>query len=211
MSGMVGEMAEAMVAVSVIVPVYNVEKYLRKCLDGILSQTLKDMEVIAVDDGSTDSSPSILREYAKKDGRIRVVSRQNGGAGAARNTGLALARGKYLFFHDPDDFSAPRMLERLVANAERYNSDVVVAGRMLYDNAARAESSARVAQKKIDTLVGEISRLRNSEAYRTGMFVTWPARKAWGGVKCLRENGVKYTAKHAVGKVLRFFGSNCKW
>ena len=57
----------------------------------------------------------------------------------------------------------------------------------------------------------EIASLKNSEAYRVGMFVTWPARKVWGGIKCLRENGVKYTAKHAVGKVLRVFGSNCKW
>ena len=435
--------------VSVVVPVYNVEKYLRKCLDGILSQTLKDIEVIVVDDGSTDSSLSILREYEKKDGRVQVVSRQNGGAGAARNTGLELAKGRYLFFHDPDDFSSPQMLERLVANAERYNSDVVVAGRKLYDNvtasvikevhlpkhvisarqpfdyrdvadrffasfgfapwnklfrrdfiadaglrfqeiprtndmyfvnvalvsarrisaldealyyyrmnvksslqanndktplmffkswnairmklveqnilesvyrsyafaaltssiqnllslrseynfrlvydrlrreifptlfgrrltsvevpnadwfeqynilmdnespvlfmmarnrfdqkvqqnlnktiaqnetetaklvkrakenalerAARAESSLRAAHKTIDLLGSEMSQLRNSESYRVGMVVTWPARKVWGGVKCLRENGFGYTMKHAAGKALRMFGLKSKW
>ena len=121
---------------TIIVPVYNVEKYLRKCLDSILAQTIKDIEVIAINDGSTDSSLAILHEYEKKDKRLQAVSRENGGAGAARNTGLALAKGEFLFFHDPDDFCAPQMLERLVANAEQYNSDVVVAGRMLYDDAA---------------------------------------------------------------------------
>ncbi len=435
--------------VSVIVPVCNVEKYLCKCLDSVLAQTLKDIEVIAVDDGSTDSSPSILREYEKKDGRIRVATRENGGAGAARNTGLALAKGTYLFFHDPDDFCAPQMLERLVANAERYDSDVVVAGRNLYDDAASSvikevhlprhvvsarqpfdyrdvadrffvsfgfapwnklfrrefiakaglrfqeiprtndmyfvnvalasarrisaldealyyyrmnvksslqsnndktplmffeswnairtklsergilqsvyasyafavlsssihnllslkseynfrlvydklrreifptlfgrrltsadvpnadwleqydilmdnenpvlfmmarnrfeqkvqqnlnktvtrceqdagkkmeaalkpwrdrvatsESAARKARKEAEAMKGELARLRDSESYRVGLFVTWPARKAWGGVKCLRENGFKYTVKHAAGKVLRLFGSTCRW
>ena len=66
-------------------------------------------------------------------------------------------------------------------------------------------------QRYIDGLQAEVSALKASESYRTGMFVTWPARKAWGGMKCLRENGVKYTVKHAVGKVLRRFGSTCKW
>ena len=124
--------------VSVILPVYNVEKYLAECLDSIRAQTLKDIEIIAVDDGSTDGSLAVLRKYAQTEPRLKVISRKNGGAGAARNTGMDQAKGKYLFFHDPDDFSRPQMLERLVATAEAAAADVVVAGRCLYDDKTKA-------------------------------------------------------------------------
>jgi glycosyltransferase involved in cell wall biosynthesis len=90
--------------VSVIIPVYNVEAYLRQCLDSVVNQTLKDIEMICVDDGSTDSSAEILKEYAKKDERIRVLTQSNSGAGAARNAGLVSAKGKWLYFLDGDDF-----------------------------------------------------------------------------------------------------------
>ena len=92
------------VKVSVILPVYNVEKYLKECLDSILNQTLQEIEVICVDDGSTDRSLEILREYEKKDKRVIVLTQENKGAGAARNKGLAIAKGEYLSFLDSDDF-----------------------------------------------------------------------------------------------------------
>ena len=82
--------------VSVVIPVYNVSSYLAKCLDSLLSQTLREIEIICVDDGSTDGSGAILDDYASRDVRLRVVHQANGGAGAARNAGLALAQGKYL-------------------------------------------------------------------------------------------------------------------
>jgi len=112
--------------VSVILPCYNSEKYLRQCLDSILNQTLKDMEVICVDDGSSDSTLEILRGYAQADARVRVLTQPNGGAGAARNNGLRQARGEYLSFLDADDFFEPTMLEEAVAAAQRYNADYVV-------------------------------------------------------------------------------------
>lgn len=93
-----------MIKVSVIIPVYNVEKYLEECLDSIINQTLKEIEIICIDDGSTDSSLNVLENYKKKDKRIIVLQQQNLGAGAARNKGLDLARGKYLSFLDADDF-----------------------------------------------------------------------------------------------------------
>ena len=99
------------VKVSVILPVYNVEKYLKECLDSILNQTLQEIEVICVDDGSTDRSLEILREYEKKDKRVIVLTQENKGAGAARNKGLAIAKGEYLSFLDSDDFFASGMLE----------------------------------------------------------------------------------------------------
>lgn len=112
--------------VSVILPCYNAEKYLCQCLDSILAQTLGALEVICVDDGSTDGTGEILRRYASSDGRIRIVNQRNAGAGAARNVGAQLARGEYLSFLDADDFFEPDMLEKAVACAEETKADYVV-------------------------------------------------------------------------------------
>lgn len=115
-----------MPVVSVIIPVYNVEKYLNQCLDSVLNQTLQDIEVICVNDSSTDGSLAILEEYAKKDERVTVVTQPNSGAGAARNKGLSLAAGKYLSFLDSDDFFEPDMLELAYNKAEEDKADFVV-------------------------------------------------------------------------------------
>ena len=117
--------------VSVILPVYNVAPYLRMCLDSILAQTLKEIEVIAVDDGSTDGSGEILAEYAARDARFSFVRQTNAGAGVARNTGLARARGEYLFFCDPDDSCSPEMLADMYRKAVGTNADIVIAGKMI--------------------------------------------------------------------------------
>ena len=92
-----------MVKVSVVIPVYNVEKYLRDCLDTIVNQTLEDIEIICVNDGSTDKSLDILNEYASKDERMRVISQENGGHAVATNVGMTYATGEYLFLMDSDD------------------------------------------------------------------------------------------------------------
>lgn len=120
--------------ISVIVPVYNVEKYLPRCLDCIVGQTLKNIEIICVDDGSTDGSGAILDDYAKRDGRIRVIHQANVGAGAARNAGLAVATGEYLFFFDPDDTASHRMLKAMYARAVATRADIVVAGKTMVDD-----------------------------------------------------------------------------
>ena len=90
--------------VSVIIPVYNVEQYLRECLNSVIKQTLKEIEIICVDDGSTDNSLDILKEYAEKDHRITIITQKNLHAGVARNAGLSIAKGEYLSFLDSDDF-----------------------------------------------------------------------------------------------------------
>ncbi len=112
--------------ISIVMPVYNVEKYLRECLDSVQAQTFKDWECICVDDGSTDASPAILEEYAAKDDRFRVIRREHSNAGAARNVGMDMARGKYLSFLDSDDVFAPKMLDVMVGFSKRMNSDVVI-------------------------------------------------------------------------------------
>ena len=114
--------------VSVVIPVYNVEEYLRQCLDSVLNQTLREIEVVCVDDGSTDGSAAILAEYAAKDPRIRVLSRAHANAGAARNAGMAEATGEWLFFSDADDFSGAEMLSRMVTAEGADSADIVIAG-----------------------------------------------------------------------------------
>lgn len=107
-----------MPTISVIVPVYNVEKYLRCCIDSILAQTFTDIEVLLVDDGSTDSSGAICDEYAEKDSRVRVFHKENGGVSSARNLGLDGAIGKWIMFVDSDDMVAPVICELLISNAD---------------------------------------------------------------------------------------------
>lgn len=99
--------------VSVIVPIYNVEKYLPKCVDSIINQTLKDIEIILVDDESPDNCPQICDDYAKKDNRIKVIHQKNKWLSGARNSGIEIATGDYLCFVDSDDFIAPEMCEKL--------------------------------------------------------------------------------------------------
>ncbi len=128
-------MGWGMALVSVIIPVYNTKRHLRECLDSLLRQTLKDIEVICVDDGSTDGSGRILAEYAKKDGRFRVAPQNNLGPGPARNRGLAQAFGRYLIFLDSDDWFEPKILERMTARAEETQADIVVCGSEAFDAA----------------------------------------------------------------------------
>ena len=105
--------------ISVIVPVYNVEKYLAECLDSILNQTYTDLEIICVNDGSTDNSLKILNEYAQKDNRIKVISQQSGGASVARNTGIKHSTSEYLTFVDSDDIIKPTYMETLWVNKDK--------------------------------------------------------------------------------------------
>ena len=110
--------------ISVIIPVYNVEPYLRECLDSVRAQTFTDWECICVDDGSTDASPAILDEYAAKDPRFRIFRREHSNAGACRNVGMDLAKGEYLQFLDSDDVFAPRMIGTMVGVIEQHQADM---------------------------------------------------------------------------------------
>ena len=124
----------AEVKVSVIVPIYNACKHLRPALDSILTQTLSEIEIICVDDGSTDTSLDMLKIYQKMDSRIRIITETNAGPGHARNNGMKRARGKYLAFLDADDFFEPELIERLYAKAEENNLDISIAGYDIYDS-----------------------------------------------------------------------------
>ena len=110
---------------SVIVPVYNVEKFLAKCLDSILQQTYQDYEIVAVNDGSTDSSVKILKQYQEKSTKVRVITQKNKGLGGARNTGIQNAQGEFLVFLDSDDYIENNMLEILAQYLEKYKLDIL--------------------------------------------------------------------------------------
>ncbi len=115
-----------MIKISIIIPVYNVEKYLRRCLDSLINQTLQDIEIICIDDCSTDNSLNILQEYAERDKRIRVItSEQNSGAAVARNRGLEIAQGEYLGFVDSDDAVDKSYYEELYKKAKEKDYDIV--------------------------------------------------------------------------------------
>ena len=112
--------------ISVIIPVYNIERYIGKCLDSIVGQTLKEIEIIVVDDGSTDDSSRIIDRYARTDSRIVAIHKTNGGVVSARNCGIAQATGLYILFVDGDDHLAPDACERLLRKAQATSADMVI-------------------------------------------------------------------------------------
>lgn len=133
--------------VSVIVPAYNIEEYLPRCLDSILNQSYRDLEIILVDDGSTDSTGVICDEYAEKDSRVVVIHKENGGVSAARNDGMNIASGEYVSFVDGDDWIDREMYETLYKNAIDHNADISCCG---------------IAQKQQD---GRITSLADNQFY----------------------------------------------
>lgn len=112
--------------ISIIIPVYQVEKYIKRCLDSILSQTYSNLEIILIDDGSRDMSGKICDEYAIKDSRIKVIHQDNAGVSVARNKGLDICTGDYITFVDSDDFLEPFMYEKMMEKVTEYNCDVVM-------------------------------------------------------------------------------------
>ncbi len=151
--------------ISVIIPVYNTEKYLSECLDSVLSQSLKDFEIVAVDDASTDGSARILAEYAVRDPRIRIVTHErNKGLLSVRLTGVRAATGKYLLFLDSDDIFLPRFLDALWNTAEKHHADIVHFPLRILDRERRLPPRLlRLAEKKSRPYAHE---LRGREVFR---------------------------------------------
>lgn len=157
------------IKVSVIMPVYNVEEYVGKAIESILNQTLTEWEFLIVDDGTPDRSGVICDEYAQKDKRIHVIHKENGGAPSARNVAIDLAKGKYMYFMDSDDWAEPTMLQDMYELAEKNNAQLVVAGFF------------------IDTYYSETE-------YRTDDFVS--ANAVYGNVQEFRQNAYKLFDKN---------------
>lgn len=120
--------------ISIIVPIYNVEKYLEQCINSILNQSYKNIEIILVDDGSPDNCGKICDRYAKFDKRIKVIHKKNGGLSEARNFGLDIARGEYIVFVDSDDYIDIHMIEILLENIKKYDTDIVICNFNFFEN-----------------------------------------------------------------------------
>ncbi len=155
-----------MPAISVIMPVYNVEKYLPRCIDSVLNQTFHDWELICVNDGSPDGSAAILSEYAARDARIKIVTKKNGGLSDARNAGMAVATGDYILYVDSDDFIHPQTMEIAYHFAVRDGSDIVS---FTYDRIYRPQLMVRhVLGMDTDSVVpGRMHKKYNVAAIKT--------------------------------------------
>ena len=155
-----------MCKVSVVVPIYKVEKYLCNCIESLIGQTLNDIEIILVDDGSPDNCPAICDRYAEQDTRINVIHKKNGGVSAARNDGLATAKGEWVIFCDSDDWMVPSALESLYNKAVETDSDVVIGD--VYQVRENKKSHTVFYANEFTTEDQEfINRLIEADIYRT--------------------------------------------
>lgn len=178
------------VKVSVIVPVCNVEQYLRECLDSILNQTLKDIEIICVNDGSSDSCPAILREYAKKDDRIKVIDKDNAGYGHAMNIGMDMACGEYIGIVESDDYIKDDMYEKLYEVAKKNDLDWVKAdfNRFVVENGVVKCSYNAVAARKPELYDKVLNPAENKVVFKFIM-------QTWAGIysrKFIQSNNIRH-------------------
>lgn len=125
--------------ISVCIAAYNVDKYIEKCVTSVMEQTLQNIEIIIVNDGSSDKTLEIISNLALKDTRIKIINQENIGAGYSRNKGISQAQGKYIHFLDGDDYIAPRFLEKMVQNAEKYHSDIVISNHICFKSSSGEE------------------------------------------------------------------------
>lgn len=138
--------------VSIIIPVYNTEQYLRDCLSSVLAQTFADFEAIIVNDGSTDGSAAIIREFAGRDSRFTIVEQENRGLSEARNAGLKVARGQWITFVDSDDMVSPDFLQVLTDAAKEAQADIACCGKRLFWNGAEINHASRCAKESYATV-----------------------------------------------------------
>lgn len=151
--------------ISVIVPIYRVEQYLRKCIDSILNQTYNNIEIILVDDGSPDNCGKICDEYAKRDSRIRVIHKENGGLSDARNTGIDACKGNYITFVDSDDYIENDYVETLYYLLKKYNTEIAICDcRIIKDNKKKKEKNNKISEYCI-TSKDSISKMLYSDFY----------------------------------------------
>jgi glycosyltransferase involved in cell wall biosynthesis len=142
------ERRKPMPLVSIIVPVYKVEKYLRRCVDSLISQTLQDIEIILVDDGSPDCCGEICEQYATKDSRIKVIHKHNAGLGMARNSGLEIATSEYVAFVDSDDYVSHEMYEKMYTELMQFHADTCYCdGKHIYEKSGRTSDFIFLSKK----------------------------------------------------------------
>ena len=159
------EMDNKSIKVSVVVPVYNAEQYLIRCMDSLFSQTLKEIEFILVDDGSTDRSSMMCDEYEKTDERVKVIHLSNGGPARARNYGMKLAKGEYIGFVDSDDYIETNMFEKLYGAVKQEDSDIAMCGYLISDGSCVRKIELKYKEKYEGNIIIKNELLRR---YYTG-------------------------------------------
>ena len=175
--------------ISVIVPVYNVEQYLPQCLDSIINQTYKDLEIICVDDGSPDNSGKILDEYAKKDNRIKVIHQENGGLSEARNTGLDNATGDWISFVDSDDYVALDYYETMIKAVKENGADVVQCGHSVFST--QVDKTFSYKTKTVEGFINIIKNLKRGYVWN----------KLWKA-ELIQKNNLRFYPKIYIEDIL---------
>ncbi len=201
--------------VSIIIPVYNVEKYLPKCLESVIGQTYADLEIICIDDGTPDRSAAVILSYAEKDGRIKLISQENQGLSGARNTGIRAATGKYIVFLDGDDWLDPEAIKAATDTAAKNNADVVMWGYV-------REFSDRSDEKKIfsSDMVFDEKGCRSLHRRMAGLYGEETADPsnadslvtAWGKLyraDIIKENGLEFVDTRLIGTEDALFNLEC--
>jgi glycosyltransferase involved in cell wall biosynthesis/acetyltransferase-like isoleucine patch superfamily enzyme len=177
--------------VSVIIPVHNVEKYLEECLNSIVNQTLKDIEIICVNDGSTDKSSDILEKFAAKDDRITIINQENQGAGVARNKGLKIAKGEYLSFLDADDFFELDMLEKVYKFSSKNSLDIAVYGVNTFNDKTSEIKKHRLRYPKEYLPKKNIFNYKDFPKYVFNTFQNWTWNKLFK-TSFILENNIQF-------------------
>jgi len=206
-----------MIRFSIVIPVYNVEKYLRECIESVLSQSFVDYEIILVNDGSTDKSPEICEQYAKNNNRIKVIHKSNGGVSDSRNCGLLASIGEYIIFLDSDDYFTSECLSKIDNHINKYGrSDIIFASFMFYDEKSNSYykknneySVEELVEEGIDVLVNSV----NKKTIQWVVFSSIFKRKLLIENKIIFENKVKAAEDldfylRAVLKAASFSSSN---
>lgn len=176
-----------MAKLSIIVPVYNVEKYLPKCLESLTNQTLKDIEIICVNDGSMDNSLAILKEFASKDSRIRIIDNQHQGVAKTRNTGLEQSTGEYIGFVDSDDYIDIDFFEKLYNSATKSNSDIAIASILKHKNFFNIYNAKYTKEETAITIQDKIKLCEDKKHF---FFYAWNKIYHSGFIK---ENNIKFS------------------
>ena len=179
-----------MVKITIVIPVYNVENYLRQCLDSVINQTYKNLEIICVDDCSTDNSPQILQEYAQKDDRIKLIfNEKNSGPGLSRNKGIEIATGDYIHFLDSDDWMEPDAYEKLTGIINKNPEiDVLQFGLRYFSNIDNKILNTDIVA---DNFVNQIFKIRNNEKFIYSL--TNSSADKLFLVKFIKENNLRYS------------------
>ena len=179
--------------VSVIIPVYNVEKYLRKCLESIFKQTYKNIEIIVVNDGSTDGSCQVLNDLKEEDDRLIIINKKNGGLSSARNAGIEAATGEYLVFVDSDDWIDEKYIENMYVISDTYDCDIVQCGyeSVFFDDSNIKEDKSNINRQPLLYTVKEFS-------YTTYTLLSWQCNLAWNK---LYKKSLFQNIRFPVGKI----------